>query len=610
MGGAYKRWGVPAGGVPAAGVLLSLVVLGAVGLPYLPNRAGHLGPDYGFWLPNLLAGEFWHLGNPALALPWFTPSECAGVPLQADPQGAYLSLPQFLTFLLPPLQALQLTFLAYGAAGFLGCYALARRRFGCTRPASLLAGVIFALNGFYTARLLVGHLSFAPFMLLPAMALCLLGPNRARYEGALRVLGLGAWLAICVQSGMMVLVLPALLSLAILAPLAELAQSEPSQRGGLRAPLHRLAAGGLLGLALCAGKLAAVLGLMSHLPRDLYPLPGFNNILESAWIALRCLFLWPSATMTLDLENSALLLETHEFDYRVGPVPLVFVGALAWRTWQGRGGPPAPIRTRLLWEALVLLLLVPLALNTHATQWTRLLKHLPVLRNSTSLVRWFAAYMLPAAIAAGLALDRLWRGDPARRWAWAATGLAATCLLVLVDNRDGYGAAGMGNYNPAPVQAAWRTAQAAGHPPPIRELARPTDASGQPDMSTNRGNSLAQGQSPLVCYDPIFGYRLEKFIQGTLHPGPITDATRIANRTELNVKNPACYVFPGANRCAPGDTFTADQLNDALAFTSYRSFGFKKPWWAHLADLLGELAMVGTLLGGAALLILRRARPS
>ncbi len=591
MGAAYERLGGARWIVPACGLLLSLAVLAAACLPYLPNSEGHLGADYGFWLPNLLAGEFWHLNNPPFTLPWFTPSECGGVPLQADPQGAYLSLAQFLVFLMPPLQALQLTFLAYGAAGFLSCYALARHRFGATRPACLLAGVIFALNGFYTARLLVGHLSFAPFMLLPAMALCLLGPSHDRRDEALRALGLGALLGICVQAGMVVMVLPALLSLGILAVLHELAQ--PS---GLRAPLRRAAFGGIVGLALCAGKLAAVAALMSHLPRDLYPLPGFNNILQSAWIALRCLFLWPTATMTEALENAALRFEAHEFDYRVGPVPLVFLGALAWQAWQARGGPTAPMRTRLLWEGLLLLLLVPLALNTHATQWTRLLKHLPILRNSTSLVRWFAAYMLPAAIASGLALDRLWRTGR-RRWAWAASGVAITCLLVLIDNRDAYGSAGIGNYNPAPVQAAWRAATQGGVPP-IRNVSIPTDAAGKPDPTTNRGNAMAEGRSPLFCYDPIFGYRLEKFTQGTLHAGPVTDATRVANRTELNVKNPACYVFPGANKCAPGDTFTADQQPDAAAFTSYHLFDFHKPWWAHLADALSELALVGTLLAG------------
>jgi hypothetical protein len=598
LGAKYGRWIVP-----VAGLLLSLAVLAAAGLPYLPNNAGHLGPDYGFWLPNLLAGEFWHLNNPPLALPWFTPSECAGVPLQADPQGAYLSPPQFLAFLIPPLQALQVTFLAYGAAGFLGCYALARR-FRCSRAASLLAGVIFALNGFYTARLLVGHLSFAPFMLLPAMALCLLGPNSGRANDALRALGLGALLAICVQSGMMVLVLPALLSLVLLAVLHELASG-----GGLRAPLRRLAAGGILSLALCAGKLAAVLALMHHLPRDLYPLPGFSNIFQSTWIALRCLFLWPAATMTEALENAALRLETHEFDYRVGPVPLVFLAALAWRAWQGRsGGPPAPVRTRLLWEALVLLLLIPLALNTHSNQWTRFLKHLPILRNSTSLVRWFAAYMLPAAITAGLALDRLWPTRTRQRLVWAAVGVGVTCGLVLIDNRAEYGAAGMGNYNPGPVQAAWRAATAAGRPPPILALAKPTNTAGEPDFTTNRGNALAQGQSPLFCYDPIFGYRLEQFVQGTLHPGPVTDTTRTATRIELNLKNPACYVFPGANQCAPGDTFTADQLADEAAFASYRQFDFHKPWWAHLADSVSELALLGTVLCGFSLLILRQVR--
>ena len=573
--------------VPAGGLALSLVILGAAFGPYLPNGAGFLGVDYGFWLPNLLAGDFWHYNSPAYAMPWFNPSECGGVPLHADPQGAYLSLPQGLTFLVPPIAALQLSYAIYATGAFAGTYWLANRRFGCSRAGSLLAATLFTLNGFFAARMMVGHLSFAPFALVPAMAGCLLGPGNQRRGEWARILGFAALLAIAVQAGMAVLILPVFYGLALLAVLGALSASS-----GLRLPAKRALAGGALALALCAGKLAAVVALMANLPRDAYPLPGFPNILLTTWTALRCLFLWPASNMTEGLVNTVLRFELHEFDYRVGPAPLLLFAAAAWQAWRRRGAAPLSTRNRLLWEGLALLLLIPLALNTYATQWTALLKLIPILRSASSLLRWFAAYMPAAAIGAALALDYL---TSTRRWQFAGAGIALTCVCLLASDRSFYGLGGVGGYDPRPIQASWHAAAKTGHNPAVRYLSVPANPDGTPDMSTNRGNMIAFGRSPLLCYDPIFGYRLEAFHQGSLHPGPVLDETRIGDRTELNLKNPACYVFPGANACKVGDTFTSAQRAEAVDFASYRPFAFHKPWWAHMADWVGILALAGTV---------------
>ncbi len=565
--------------------------------------------DYGFWLPSLLAGDFWHAHNSIFALPWFTPSECAGAPLYADPQGAYLSLTQFLSFVVSPVRAVQVSFFAYASCGFAGTYLLAGSRFGCSRPASVLAAILFGLNGFYCARFLAGHLSFAPFAWVPAMAVCLLGAAGSRRGELARVLLFGVLVAGMLQAGTAVIIPAALYSVVILAVLHALATG-----AGLRPACLRAAGGLALALALCAGKLAAIFALMGNLPRDSYPLPGFANILSAAGIALRCVFFWPSASMTQSLVNSRLILEIHEFDYRVGPVPLILFAALAWRAWQHRKVTTLSRHTRVLWEVMAALLVLPLAMNTYAHYWTAFLKLLPIIRNSSSLVRWFASYMAPASIGAAWALDRLVADQGARRWLWSGAGAVVTAVCLLASDRSYYGPRGIGAYNSRPIEASWTVSTKVGQTPPIGQIVIPKGADGQPDMSTDRGNMMAWGASPLLCYDPIFGYRLEAFRRGNLHPGPVTDQTNIGGRLELNLKNPACYVFPGANACVPGDSFTAAQTGQALAFASYRQFAFSKPWWAHVADLVSILAAIGTPFAALAIfwprLALSKARSS
>jgi hypothetical protein len=123
-------------------------------------------------------------------------------------------------------------------------------------------------------------------------------------------------------------------------------------------------------------------------------------------------------------------------------------------------------------------------------------------------------------------------------------------------------------------------------------------------MSVARGDALASGLSPLFCYDPLFGYRLERLRLGTLHEGGILEQRTASGGQVLNLRNPACMVFPRDNSCRPGDPFAASEVQAAGAFAAWRPFAWRKPAWAHVADWVGlaslaawPLAVAGALLG-------------
>jgi hypothetical protein len=587
--------------VALAGLPPTLVGLAIVWLPYLPNHAGKIGADYSVWLPDLLAGTYWHLRNGLFSVPWFNPAQCGGVPLQADPQGAFFSLTQILAFFVPPVRALQVSLFAYAAAGYLGSFCLARR-FGLGTAAAVLASVLFALNSFFGARLVVGHLGFAPFMLLPAAAACLLGPASARtrpWSGwILRCGGFALVLGLMTEGGMLVLLPPCTLSLLMVIALHAIVM-----RTSAAMPLLRLAFGMLLGLLLSAGKLAAVLSLMAHIPRDAYKLPGYLNAGETLWIALRALFVGPAGDMQTHLANASVLFERHEFEYGIGPAAFALLATHAFVCWRRRIWPARP--QRLATDLLLLLLLIPIAVNTYGDAWTGFLKTLPVIRNSSSLLRWFAAYILPASLAAGLALDRLPLGQRLR---WPASGAAGAITLaaLLLSDHGVYGPDAIGAYDPAPIENAWRTAEATGQVPPVTDIAVLKDQAGRIDRtSLLRQNGMAQGQSQLFCYDPLFGYRLETFIQGTLHPGSVFERTQTPAGPVLNLKNPACYVFPQANSCKPGDPFATADIDQARRFVSYTPFSWRKPIWARAADWAGYILWPTTILALIATLSIR-----
>jgi hypothetical protein len=585
--------------------------LAAVWLPYLPNGAGRIGEDYSMWLPNLLAGFYWHLQNGFFGVPWFNPAQCGGIPVQADPQGEYFSLAQFLTFMVPPLRAVQITFFAFAAAGYVGTFLLARR-LCLSLPAALLAATLFALNSFYAGRMVAGHLSFSPFMLLPLAAACLIGPPRPNspvVSWVLRCASFALLLAAMLEGGMLVLIPPAYLCLLMVIALYAVVARDSFNR-----PLRRLIAGTVLGLILCAGKLAAVLSLMANIPRDSYKLPGYLNLAETVWVGLRALFIGPTATMQTHLANASVLFQRHEFEYSIGPAALVLLLAFAVLSWRRRAWPAKP--QRLAMDALLLLLLIPLAFNTYGEVWTSFLKTLPVLRNSSSLLRWFAAYILPATLAAGLALDRLAAAWRVPAFPAAAAAASLTLAALFLSDHSAYGPTDIGGYDPSPIDAAWRAAATTGRVPPVSEIGVLKNATGQIDhFSLTRQDSMAQGQSQLFCYDALFGYRLENFPQGALHPGSVFEQTAATapGGPRLNLKNPACYVFPAANACRPGDAFPASDIDQATRFVSYRPFTWRKPFWAHAADWAGYIFWPATILALCTALLtrfLRRPRPA
>ena len=566
------------------------MLLGAIWLPYIPNELGHASADYAFWLPNLLAGYFWYLHNGLFALPWFTPAECAGAPFQADPQIGYWSLPQILSFMTDPLSAVRISLFAYGAAGYWGAWLLARRSFQVSLPAALLAAGLFLLNGFFSARMAVGHLAFAPFMLLPAVCAVLLRAPGAsaisRPALVLRAVLCGVLLATLIQSGMVILLPQFFLAVAAVVLLHAVLF-------GWARGIFSIACGGLaLGLALCAGKLAASAALLSHFPRQNYPLPGLPGIFGTAYVALRSLF-WPFSTdLGGWIVHSRLIQDPHEFAYGVGLAPPLLLLAALVLTWRQGGWRALAPRRRGLAAALALALLMPLALNFYAPGWTALLKSLPILSSSSTLLRWFAVLMLPAILGAALALDRLagamdGRGMPAGCWLLAAAGLVLTVGGVAGADRTAFGSAGLGMYDPTDITQAWQQAHDSGNPKPIKAVAQLFNGDHKVLMIPDRQNGMAHGLSTLSCYDPLFGYRLENLPFGKIRLGlALNEQDGV-----LNFKNPACYVFPGANSCAPGDQFTPAQAEALQRFLNYESYDFKKPLLARLADWLSLLTL-------------------
>jgi hypothetical protein len=553
---------------PAAVIAVLLAVYELLFGRFFPTRIGTLGHDYEYFLPHLVAGQFFYLQNGWLRIPWFTPFACGGVPAFPNPQDLWFSVPQWLTFALDPLTSVHFTLLLFAAAGMVGTYLLLTRRFGVSMPAALLGATVFGYNGFFAYRMVVGHLTAHAFMLLPAISALLVGPlGRTRGE-ITRSLFAGLLLAYLILTASQFLP-PFAFALAALCLLQVVA------RGDARPAVMRSAAAAAIALALSDARITAVLHFLVLFPRADYPLPGIPSLMGVVATALRLLFVGPRAIVGTRMANASFALGQHELEYGLTIVPAVLLllcAVILARRF--RPGDATPGR-RAQWRAgaltgLIALLVVPLALNYYQPTWNAALKSVPLVGSSSTLLRWFCVYIPIVAVGCALGVQRAFAVERDR---WIVFALSAIAIPLLIAGTDS-SFYDQQPYDPRVLVAADRDVLRSGRVPAVDHV-----VAYDPDAMVHCASSA-------MCYEPIFGYRLEHLPRSSLHPGPVMNAG-----DTLNIRNPACYVFPVANHCAPGAHFLATQRGAAMAFVQYRPFAFEQPPSQRVAGWISALAL-------------------
>ena len=575
--------------VPVVGLAL-LAFYRALYFPLLVDAQGAMAGDYAVSVPNLLAGYYWYLENGVFVLPWFSPGQCGGIPFFADQAVFWFSLPQFLTFIINPVAAMKGSFLVFALAGYLGTYALIRYSFLGSRAAAFVGAILFMFNGFSTMRAVIGHPTFQPFMLMPLMCLAILrppgrGPANAA-SNVFRILIFGIVLAVMVQASMFHAV-PA-----VLIGTAMVALTHAAIFGFAWFPAMIATAGGLLASCLAIGKAAALAEFVAIFPRTNYSLPGFGNILDEILFIGRALFLRLPEHAQSHLTNITIAQGQHEFEIGVTAVPLVLTAIAAAQWVRKPPGQRMKRRYLLAWFGIVLLAAVPVLLNFYEPHWTGLLKTLPYFRNSSTLLRWNASFILPAIMIGAIALDRIDLGPrrlPNARSFLATVALAGAMVQTIANSPVDTGQ----TYQSLPVTNAWAKARQTGHPPMITAIAVSRfDPAQARTRDVNANNAITVGYSHRQCYQAMFGYGNENFPLANLTPRPVMTETGGL----LNMKNPACYLFPRDNHCLPGAMFEVGERADLEAFVSWKPFPFVLPNYMKLVLALNQAALIMTLL--------------
>ncbi|MBU0986525.1 MAG: hypothetical protein KKH68_04650, partial [Proteobacteria bacterium] len=284
--------------------------------------------------------------------------------------------------------------------------------------------------------------------------------------------------------------------------------------------------------------------------------------------------------------------ERHEWEYSVTVIPLLIMFYGLWRILGGIRSNALNIT--LNWKqwlqviAIAALLIVPVVINTYSPGWNAFLKQLPLIKSASNLFRWFIIYIPIVILAAVLALEKT---AVSSKYQLAIVGIslvAAVSLNALTD-RNFYV---QRSYDPEEIVKSYYQVKGRLWIPGIKAIGINVDKKGQMKVLIKRNNLLTRGISQLYCYEALFGYQLEDFPVKSLHPGPAMEE----KEGLLNIKNPACYVWPESNNCQPGDHFTVEQKKAAEAFASYRPYPFQMPAIQKTVNLVNGLALIAALL--------------
>jgi hypothetical protein len=561
---------------------------------FFPNSYGFLGHDFSLTHPGLLDGAIWFWNNSILDVPWFTPSFCGGQPFFADAQSAYYSPLQWLAFLLPPTQASHADLLLCCSLGYWAFYFLFKDVFGLSARASVVGGALAMLNSFLPCRFLLGEAGYQLFPLVGFVAHALLARDKWRPLARLsvgNVFWAGLAIALMLHGGLTTLMLPAGLGVLSLALLARL-----SGRGAPFTAFCLRGAGAVVfALCLTAAKIAAGVVFMSHFPRDAYALPGFSNAL----LAL----LSPAAALVLDsqtiwaatfekLQNSQWMVFPHEWAYQFGFVFLLLLLCAAYAAVRPVGLRRAISRLRpnSVPAALLLaaVLLSPAAVLWYNPTWNAILKHVPLVKTTSFPFRWIIVLIPPACWLGARAWQAIDAADARSRSLAAGLAILLAAMLAEAGVRDTsyYDFPGVQRYSPARIDAAWAAAKG-GEPYAIAALVDDPAIPGD----RGRNDAMLDGNSFIRCYNPAYGYRLETLPIGRMHPGSVWEE----RDGFLNLKNPACLIWPKENACAAvGEEYRVSQRAAAEAFVRHAPIPFEVSALQRAANRINLAALILT----------------
>ena len=562
---------------------------------FFPNSKGLLGHDYEYFIPSFIFGKIWFLNN-FLSVPWFTPSICCGIPFYADPQSMYYSIPQIIFLIFNPILSVKLIFLFLSALSYMGMFLLVNKNFKFDIYTSLLCASLFLFNGFFVYRAISGHVAYLSYIFIPIYCFFLIQSyeNQLKNKSSFVYLILSSIIfANFFHSGSGPIILIILIS--ILSVLSFYSLFIQSLKIFVRFVLSVF-----LGILISLSKITAVLFFLSNFPRN-YPTTEFHSFFSFVKTFFLSFFVQPDQEYFNDNLTSMFPFGLHEIEFGVSLVPLILIFFIFFLN---KKKFKLNYQSIYFFSLIIIIFLIPVLLNVNFLNQFQLIQKIPILNSTWVQSRWMAVYILPIIIVSGLIVRNLYFNTTQKKY---LTIFFISILLVqnfMRDNNWHFNEAR--HYN---VEKANNFSMSISKNKKF-EIFGPAILMNQnntPKIVNNKNDmSFYNGFSPLTCYQPIFGYGLEKLNARKIIFGSkevFSDNSYLLYSNKFDNKDnhfaffkPSCFLFPKANNCLPGDLFKVSEKEKLIKFTTYKKFDFKQNKLQIISNYISILTFISCLL--------------
>ena len=562
---------------------------------FFPNSKGLLGHDYEYFIPSFIFGKIWFLNN-FLSVPWFTPSICCGIPFYADPQSMYYSIPQIIFLIFNPILSVKLIFLFLSALSYMGMFLLVNKNLKFDIYTSLLCASLFLFNGFFVYRAISGHVAYLSYIFIPIYCFFLIQSyeNQLKNKSSFVYLILSSIIfANFFHSGSGPIILIILIS--ILSVLSFYSLFIQSLKIFVRFVLSVF-----LGILISLSKITAVLFFLNNFPRN-YPTTEFHSFFSFVKTFFLSFFVQPDQEYFNDNLTSMFPFGLHEIEFGVSLVPLILIFFIFFLN---KKKFKLNYQSIYFFSLIIIIFLIPVLLNVNFLNQFQLIQKIPILNSTWVQSRWMAVYILPIIIVSGLIVRNLDFNTTQKKY---LTIFFISILLVqnfMRDNNWHFNEAR--HYN---VEKANNFSMSISKNKKF-EIFGPAILMNQnntPKIVNNKNDmSFYNGFSPLTCYQPIFGYGLEKLNARKIIFGSkevFSDNSYLLYSNKFDNKDnhfaffkPSCFLFPKANNCLPGDLFKVSEKEKLIKFTTYKKFDFKQNKLQIISNYISILTFISCLL--------------
>ena len=559
---------------------------------FFPNSNNFLGHDYESFIPNLIFGKIWFSNN-FLSVPWFTPSFCCGIPFFADPQSMYYSIPQIIFLIFDPILSIKIIFIILSAFSYVGMFLLARKNFKFDIYTSLLCASLFLFNGFFVYRAIAGHVAYLSYVFIPLYCFFLIKSfeNQSNKLSYFYLILSAIVFANFFHSGSGPIIL--IIFTSILLVLLFYMHMINSFKIFFSFILSLF-----LGTLIALSKITASLYFLNNFPRQ-YPATEFHSFIQFIKIFFLSFFLNPNHQYFNNSVKSMFPFGAHEMEYSVSIVPIIL---LFFILFLNKSLFRLKYHNIIFYFLLFIILAIPILLNINFLNHFQLIEKIPILNSTWVQFRWLLIYILPIIIISGFLIENL--NINSKKKKYLTISLIFILLIQnLIKDKSWY----LNDQKYSMKNATdFSLKMNKGDDLEIIGPAILMDQFGSPQKINNKNDMFLFSFSPLLCYQPIFGYGLEKLNSEKIifnSKKIFEDDSFMLYSDKFDKKdghlmffNPSCFLFPKENNCLPGDTFKISEKDKLTKFTKYKKFEFQQNKFQIISNYVSFFTFVGCLI--------------